>query len=79
MANVDLVNEIQPQHPFRPVKTRLADLRAAISDADTEGAVPESDLNKMNYNDLVATARFFDIELPIQLEPAPEPEPDPEA
>lgn len=79
MANTDLVNEIEPQHPFRPVKTRLQDLRNAINSADTEGQMDQDYLDRLNYNDLVAVARHFGVELPVAYaEPVEEPV-DPEA
>lgn len=69
MATIDLTNDIEPKHPFRPVKPELSELRAAIAAADTGGAYPTTLVDKMNRNDLVFTLRTLGGELPF---PAPE-------
>ena len=65
MATVDLVNDIEPKHPFRPVKVALEDLRNAISAADTGGLYSDSYLGSCTRNDLIAIARHLGVELPF--------------
>lgn len=65
MATKDLVNEITPAHPRRPVKTRLSALRAAITDADATSKYSAEYLGRCNYNDLVAIARSLNVTLPL--------------
>lgn len=71
MATVDLTNGIAPQHPFRPVRPELSELRAAIVEADTGSNYSQSYLDKLNRNDLVQVLRSLGGELPF---PAPTPE-----
>lgn len=66
MATVDLTNDIEPKHPFRPLRTPLSDLRAAIKAADTGGNYKDSYLDKCNRNDLVQIARSVGVELPVR-------------
>lgn len=72
MATIDLTNEIEPKHPYRPLKTTLPDLRAAIKEADTEDAYTEDFLDKCNRNDLTNIARSLGVELPVRFTPADE-------
>lgn len=67
MATVDLTNDIEPQHPYRPLKTHLSDLREAIKGADTEGAYDSDFLDKCARNDLVQIARHLGVELPVRV------------
>lgn len=81
MATIDLTNDIEPKHQFRPVKPALSELRVAINEADTEGVYSEDLLSKMNRNDLVAVLRSLGGEpsfpAPVEEEEPEEPE-DPE-
>lgn len=61
MATVDLTNDIQPKHPYRPIKTNLADLRAAIKAAPGGSQYSDDYLGKCNRNDLNAIARSLGI------------------
>lgn len=72
MATIDLTNEIEPKHPYRPLKTPLTDLRAAIKEADTESAYSDDFLDKCNRNDLVAIAHHVGVELPVRFTPEAE-------
>lgn len=65
MATVDLTNDIAPVHPFRPVRTKLSDLRQAIAAADTNGVYDTAYLDKLNRNDLVAIARALEVDIPF--------------
>lgn len=65
MATVDLTNDIAPAHPYRPIKAKLSELRAAIIDADSGSIYSASYLNKLNRNDLVAVARSLGVDLPF--------------
>jgi len=66
MATVDLTNEIEPQHPFRPVKAYLSDIRDAIKEADEEGIYTDDYLDKCNRNDLTSIARSLGVEVPVR-------------
>lgn len=66
MATVDLTNDITPKHPYRPIRTNLADLRAAIKTADASGKYTDSYLGKCNRNDLTSIARSLGVVLPIR-------------
>lgn len=57
MATLDLTNDIEPVHAFRPVKPKLSELRSAIIELDEDEAYPVDLLDKMNRNDLVFTLR----------------------
>lgn len=61
MATVDLTNDIQPKHPYRPIKTNLADLRTAIKAASGGSQYSDDYLGKCNRNDLTAIARSLGI------------------
>lgn len=65
MATVDLVNDIEPKNPLRPVRIGLSDLRSAITNADTGGIYSASYLDKLNRNDLISIARSLSIDLPF--------------
>lgn len=66
MATVDLTNDITPKHPYRPVKTNLADLRTLIKAASGGGSYTDEYLGKCNRNDLTAIARSLGVDLPIR-------------
>jgi len=75
MATIDLTNDIEPVHQFRPVKPKLSELRSAIAELDTEGVYPVELTDKMNRNDLVFTLRSlqgdalpFDAPVPPEVE-----------
>lgn len=65
MATVDLYNDIEPKHPFRPVRVGLEDLRNAISTADTGGVYSTAYLDTLNRNDLINIARSVGVDLPF--------------
>lgn len=64
MATTDLTNEIAPVHPYRPVKTRLADLRQAILDQDGGVNYTAAYLGNLSRNDLVYVARIVGANIP---------------
>lgn len=61
MATVDLTNEIAPKHPYRPVKPKLTDVRAAIKAADV--TYTDEYLGRCNRNDLYGIARSEGVDL----------------
>lgn len=64
MAVVDLVNDIAPKHPYRPVVSPSMEvLRDTIEAADSGDVYTRAYLDKCNRNDLVAIARHLDVEL----------------
>lgn len=65
MATVDLTNDITPTHPYRPIKAKLSELRAAIIDADSGSIYSTAYLGTLNRNDLVSIARSLGVSLPF--------------
>lgn len=75
MATIDLTNDIEPVHQFRPVKPKLSELRSAIAELDTEGVYPVELTDKMNRNDLVFILRSLQGDaLPFDAPAPPEEE-----
>lgn len=68
MATVDLINDIEPQHPYRRDKISLESLRAMVKEA---GGVTYTDeyVDKLAYNDLLFIVRTHNGALPLEYTP----------